>query len=173
MRLIAFQPDIALNLGALIRIAVCFEMRLEVIEPCGFPFSIKAVRRSAMDYAEQVDLRRHRSWAAFDAERGAAGREPGRLLLLTTKTLKPYHSVQFKSGDALLVGRESAGAPPEVHAAADEVITIPMAPGARSLNVATAAAIVAAEARRQVPFAAAPPLGGDALADQAEMDGEA
>lgn len=155
MRLIAFQPDIALNLGALIRIAVCFDLRLEVIEPCGFPFSVKAVRRSAMDYADQVDLRRHRSWAAFQDERSTAPPSPGRLILLTTQTLKPYHSIQFKSEDALLVGRESAGVPPEVHAAADEAITIPMAPGARSLNVATAAAIVAAEARRQVPITGA------------------
>ena len=151
--LAVYQPDIALNLGAMIRLGACFNAPIEVIEPCGFPFSLRAVRRSAMDYAELAEIRHRSSWAAFLAERPR-----GRLILLTTAAnAAPLWSARFEESDCLLVGRESAGAPPEVHEAADLRLRIPTASGARSLNVAMAAAIALAEAKRQLaeePFRA-------------------
>ena len=149
MRLAAYEPDIALNVGAMLRLCAGFNMGFDVIEPCGFPFSIRAVRRSAMDYAELVDIRRHTSWAAFQAARAEAP-PPPRLLLLTTKAAHSYLEFTYQPSDLLLVGRESAGVPDEVHNAADARLLIPMAAGARSFNVAMAAAVVAAEARRQL-----------------------
>ncbi|MEL6977558.1 MAG: TrmH family RNA methyltransferase [Pseudomonadota bacterium] len=150
MRIAVFQPDIALNLGAIIRLGVCFGAATHVIEPCGFPFSLKAVRRSALDYAEHADLHRWDSWSSF-VER----RPEGRLLLLTTQGATSLWAHRFASSDTLLLGRESAGAPPEVHEAADARLLIPIEPPARSLNIAMAAAIALAEWRRQ-SFAAAP-----------------
>ena len=144
MRIAAYQPDIALNVGALIRLCACLDAGLDVIEPCGFPFSVTAVRRSAMDYADLVEIRRHASWEAFNAHRD------GRLILLTTAGATAHWDLDYRMDDILLVGRESAGAPPEVHAAADARVKVPMATGARSLNVAMAAAIVLAEAQRRM-----------------------
>ena len=144
MRLAAYQPDIPQNLGALMRLSVCFDMSLDVIEPCGFPFSTRAVRKAAMDYGAQADISAHASWDAFQAYRGA-----GRLILLTTKGATPHWDCTFRADDTLLLGRESAGVPPEVHDAADARVLIPMPGGGRSLNIAMAAGIVAAEAIRQ------------------------
>ncbi|MBX2856181.1 MAG: tRNA (cytidine(34)-2'-O)-methyltransferase [Rhodobacteraceae bacterium] len=149
MRLAAYEPDIALNVGAMLRLCAGFDLGFDVIEPCGFPFSIKAVRRSAMDYAELVDIRRHTSWTAFQSARAEAT-DSGRLVLLTTRGARSYLDLEYQSGDVLLVGRESAGVPEHVHEAVDARVVIPMAPGARSLNVAMAAAVVTAEARRQL-----------------------
>ena len=144
MRLVAFEPDIPQNLGALIRIAACFGAGLDVIEPCGFPFSTKEVKRVAMDYAKLVELRAHTSWNAFLSDR------PRRVILLTTQTKDTIYDYRFAPGDALLLGRESVGAPQAVHENADARLTIPIAPEARSLNVAVAAAIVLSEAQRQM-----------------------
>ncbi len=145
MRLALFQPDIPQNLGGAMRLCACLGLGLDVIEPCGFPLGDRAVRRAAMDYAAQVQLRRHSSWAEY-----LAGRvDGGRLLLLTTLGAVAYTDVAYQPGDTLLVGRESAGAPEAVHAAADARLVVPMAAGARSLNVVTAAAIVLGEALRQ------------------------
>ena len=149
MRLAAYEPDIALNVGAMLRLCAGFDLGFDVIEPCGFPFSIKAVRRSAMDYAELVDIRRHTSWTAFEAARAEAP-VPGRLVLLTTRGAQSYLDLSYRANDVLLVGRESAGVPEHVHEAAEARVVIPMAAGARSLNVAMAAAVVASEALRQV-----------------------
>ena len=144
MRIAAFQPDNPHNLGALMRLSVCMDAELHVIEPCGFPYSDKAVRRAAMDYAADVRLRSHRSWAAFQGERPA-----GRLILLTTKAETPHWRHGFRAEDYLVLGQESAGAPEFVHEAADARLAIPMPGGGRSLNIAIAAGIVAAEALRQ------------------------
>jgi tRNA (cytidine/uridine-2'-O-)-methyltransferase len=146
MRLAIFQPDIPQNLGGSIRLAACLGVALDIIEPCGFPLSDKAVRRTAMDYGDSVDLTRHTSWDAFLA---APARQSGRLVLFTTKGAGPFLSFAFEAGDTLLFGRESAGVPPEVHAAAQARLFIPIRPPARSLNVVTAAAIALAEALRQ------------------------
>lgn len=144
MRLAAYQPDIPQNLGALMRLSVCFGMPLDVIEPCGFPFSTRAVRKAAMDYGAQADMTAHTSWDRFQATRG-----PGRLILLTTKGATAHWECAFRAGDTLLLGRESAGVPEDVHKAADARVLIPMPGGGRSLNIAMAAGIVAAEAIRQ------------------------
>jgi tRNA (cytidine/uridine-2'-O-)-methyltransferase len=149
MRIAAFQPDIPQNLGALMRISVCFGMPLDVIEPCGFPFSSKAVKKAAMDYAADADITAHSNWEQFQANR-ASQQTVGRLILLTTKAAKPCWSIDFHPNDTLLLGRESAGAPPEVHEAADARILIPMPGGGRSLNIAVSAGIVVAEATRQM-----------------------
>lgn len=145
LRVAAYQPDIAANLGAMVRICACFEAGLDVIEPCGFPYSDKAMRRAAMDYADKVDVIRHDSWDHF-----ARGARAGRLVLLTTRADTPHWQFGFRPDDTLLVGRESAGVPDHVHDAAHARITIPMPGGGRSLNVAVSAGIVLSEVRRQL-----------------------
>ena len=146
MRLALFQPDIPQNLGAALRLGACLATAVDVIEPCGFPLSDAGVRRAAMDYGALAQMTRHASWADFLS---SPERRDGRLLLFTTKGAMPFHDVEFAAGDTLLFGRESAGAPDEVHAAADARLYIPLAPGARSLNLTVSAAIALAEALRQ------------------------
>jgi len=144
MRLAVFQPDIAANLGAMIRICACFGVPLDVIEPCGFALSQKALRRAAMDYAALADVKRHDSWPDFHAGLGAS-----RLVLATTGGAEDLWDFHFQPGDCLLMGRESAGVPPEVHELADARVRLPMPGGGRSLNVAVTAGIMLAEASRQ------------------------
>jgi tRNA (cytidine/uridine-2'-O-)-methyltransferase len=144
MRLALFQPDIAPNAGAMLRLCACFGVAADIIEPCGFVWSDAKLRRAGMDYLDRVSLQRHASWEAYRAARGA-----GRLILLTTRGDVALPDFAFRADDTLLVGRESAGVPDAVHAAADARLVIPMVPGARSLNVAMAAAIALGEALRQ------------------------
>ena len=146
MRLALFQPDIPQNLGAAIRLAACLGVPLDVIEPCGFPLSDAAIRRAAMDYAAFAQVTRHGGWRDFRAESAPSGR----LVLFTTRGATPLHDVAFAANDILLFGRESAGVPDEVHDAADARVVIPLAPGARSLNVVTAATLALGEALRQI-----------------------
>jgi tRNA (cytidine/uridine-2'-O-)-methyltransferase len=156
MRLALFQPDIAPNCGAMLRLCACLGVGADVIGPCGFVWSDAKLRRAGMDYLDQVALRRHDSWAAYQAARGA-----GRMVLLTTQGDTALPGFAFRPDDTLMVGSESAGVPPEVHAAADAQLVIPMAAGARSLNVALAAALALGEALRQTgqwPANAALPL---------------
>ena len=124
-------------------------MLAELVEPAGFPSSDRHFRRAGLDYLDRLQLRRHASFAAFEAWRAGAVPRP-RLVLLTTGAERDYRDFAFAPGDIVMVGRESAGAPPEVHAAADARVTIPMMPGVRSLNVAVAAAMVLGEALRQL-----------------------
>lgn len=145
VRLASYQPDIALNLGAMIRLSACFDVPIDVIEPCGFPFSVKALKRSAMDYADIADISRHDSWQTFLDNKPA-----GRLILMTTEGATPLWDFEFQAGDTILMGRESAGVPAEVHTAADAAVLIPMTGGVRSLNVAMSAGIAVAEATRQL-----------------------
>ena len=147
MRLALFQPDIPQNLGAAVRLAACLGVPLDVIEPCGFPVSDRAIRRAALDYAPIAEVKRHASWANFRTEFAPKDQ---RLVLFTTKGADPFQNFKFLPADILLFGRESAGVPPEVHEAADARLTVPMAPGARSLNVVTAAAIALGEGLRQI-----------------------
>lgn len=149
MRLALYQADIPQNTGAMLRLAACFGLAVDVIEPCGFVFDDRRLRRVGMDYLEHVEITRHSSWAAYLAWRRDAAEIAGRLILLTTKAAKPYTEIAFRSADSLLVGQESAGVPDEVRTAADLALRIPMRRGLRSLNVAMAAAIVAGEAIRQ------------------------
>ncbi len=156
LRLALFEPDIPQNAGTLLRAAACLAVPVDVIEPCGFVFSDRRLRRAGMDYLDRVALTRHDSWRAFRTARAAA--PAGRLVLLTTRAPTPYTRFQFRAGDVLLVGRESAGVPDDVEGAADARVRVPMAHGARSLNVAVAAAMVLGEALRQLDgFPAARP----------------
>jgi tRNA (cytidine/uridine-2'-O-)-methyltransferase len=125
------------------RLCACLGVAMDIIEPCGFLLSDRNFRRAGMDYLASLDLARHASWEEF---RGGAR---GRLLLLTTKASTPYFGFAFAPSDTLLVGRESAGVPDQVHRAADARLTIPMRAGMRSLNVAQAAAMVLGEGLRQ------------------------
>jgi tRNA (cytidine/uridine-2'-O-)-methyltransferase len=147
MRLALYQPDIPQNTGAMLRLAACFGLGVDVILPAGFLFDDKRMRRAGMDYIDQVEIVRHSAWTAYRESRRDAR---GRLVLLTTKGEHAYTDFAFQPEDTLLVGRESSGVPPEVAAAADARLAIPMRPGLRSLNVAMAAAIVAGEAMRQL-----------------------
>jgi len=144
MRLVLFQPDIAQNAGTILRLAACFGIGVDVVEPCGFPFDTAKFRRAGMDYIDQVDWRRHSSWNAYRAEPPA-----GRLVLLSTKADTLLQDFSFRPDDNLLFGQESAGVPAEVAGVADAAVRIPLNSQARSLNVAVAAAITAFEALRQ------------------------
>jgi len=147
MRLALFQPDIPQNLGAAIRLTACLGVPLDVIEPCGFPLSDRALKRAAMDYAQIADVTRHPSWDSF---RTNSVTSSARLVLFTTKGAEALHDVRFAASDILLFGRESAGVPEAVHAAARVRVVVPLVAGARSLNLVTAAAIGLAEALRQI-----------------------
>jgi tRNA (cytidine/uridine-2'-O-)-methyltransferase len=146
VRAALFQPDIAPNAAAAIRLCACLDVPLAVIEPCGFVWDERRLRRVGLDYLNQVSLARHASWSAFEAWRRAAGL---RLVLLTTQAGYAHHTVGYRPDDVLLVGRESAGVPEAVHAAAELRVRVPMAPGRRSLNLVTALAIVLCEGLRQ------------------------
>jgi tRNA (cytidine/uridine-2'-O-)-methyltransferase len=149
MRLALYQPDIAQNLGAMMRTAACFKVGIDVIEPCGFPFDEKRLRRAALDYGGSCEMVRHLSWDNFLADFRRTNR---RLVLLTTATDISHSDFNFRPDDTLLLGRESAGVPSEVHAEADECVRIPIAKGLRSLNVSVAAAVVLAEGLRQLGY---------------------
>lgn len=141
-----FQPDIPQNAGTMLRACACLGLDAAIVEPAGFPVSDRHFRRAGMDYLDHVDIARHVSFAAFEEWRRPTGR---RLVLLTTQGATPYTDFAYRPDDILMVGRESAGAPPQVHAAADARIVVPIRPELRSLNVAVAAAMVMGEAIRQ------------------------
>ncbi|WP_404325881.1 tRNA (cytidine(34)-2'-O)-methyltransferase [Aerophototrophica crusticola] len=143
MRLALYQPDIPQNTGTLIRLGACLGVPVDIIEPCGFILDDRRLRRSAMDYAELAEVTRHVNWPAFQATR------PGRVVLVETEQGVPYTSFAFRADDTLLLGRETAGTPPDVMAACDARVYIPMRPGVRSLNQAVAASMVLGEALRQ------------------------
>jgi tRNA (cytidine/uridine-2'-O-)-methyltransferase len=145
LRLALYQPDIPQNTGAVLRLAACFGVGVDLIEPMGFLFDDRRLKRAALDYGALTELRRYASWSAFIAGRDARSR----LVLTTTAGAVPLHRFAFAAGDTILLGRETAGVPEEVHAAADARIVIPLRPPARSLNVALAGAIALAEALRQ------------------------
>ena len=146
MRLALFQPDIPQNTGALMRIGACFRVALDIIEPCGFPLDDKRMKRAAMDYGPAAETVRHRSWLAFLEAHRVRG---GRLVLLTTTGAVSHTDFAYRPDDTLVLGRESAGVTPEVAAAADAAVRVPIAADQRSLNVAVAGAIVLTEALRQ------------------------
>ncbi|MEA3045967.1 MAG: tRNA (cytidine/uridine-2-O-)-methyltransferase [Sphingomonadales bacterium] len=143
MRLALHQPDQAGNVGTILRLAACLGVPLDLIEPLGFPWGDKALKRAGMDYAEIANVTRHADWAAFEA------RLPGRLVLFTAAGDASLPDAHFERGDTLLFGSESRGAPEEVHKRADSRVRIPQVAGTRSLNLAVAAGIGLAEALRQ------------------------
>jgi tRNA (cytidine/uridine-2'-O-)-methyltransferase len=145
MRLALYQPDIPQNTGAILRLAACLGTPVEIIGPTGFDVTDRRLRRAGLDYLEYVEIVRQQSFAAFEDARRA---RRSRLVLLTTQAALAYTEFAFLPADTLLVGRESAGVPEAVHAAADARLRIPLRQG-RSLNVAIAAAMVLGEALRQ------------------------
>ena len=143
MRIALFQPDIAGNVGTILRLGACLGAAVDLIEPMGCPWGDRALARAGMDYAEQAEVRRHRDWDAFVAAL------TGRLVLFTTRGATPLPQARFEAGDTLIFGSEGAGAPDFVHERADLAVRIPLKPGTRSLNLAVSAGIGLAEALRQ------------------------
>ena len=146
MRIALFQPDIPQNTGTIMRLCACLGVEAHIIEPAGFPLSDRHFRRAGMDYLDQVSLVRHDSWSKFEQWRADKG---CRLVLFSTKATEPYLDHRYGAGDILLFGRESAGVPDTVVAAADARVVIPIRPSLRSLNVAMAVAMALGEALRQ------------------------
>ncbi|HLF59416.1 MAG TPA: tRNA (cytidine(34)-2'-O)-methyltransferase [Alphaproteobacteria bacterium] len=148
MRLALFQPDIPQNAGAMLRLAACLNVPVDIIEPCGFVLGERRFRRAGLDYLDRAAMVRHASWQAYCSWRGSRA-DSGRLLLITTKGDMPYTGFMFRADDTLMMGRESLGVPDAVAEVADARLRIPMAAGLRSINVAQAAAMVLGEALRQ------------------------
>jgi tRNA (cytidine/uridine-2'-O-)-methyltransferase len=146
MRLALYQPDIPQNAGTIMRLAACMGVAVDLIEPAGFDISDRNLRRAGLDYLDRLELRRHVSFKTFDSWRREARH---RLVLATTRGSIPYPDFLFAPTDILMLGRESAGVPDSVHAAADARVLVPMRAGLRSLNVAVAAAMMIGEALRQ------------------------
>ncbi len=175
MRLALYQPDIPQNTGTILRLAACLGLAVDVIGPTGFDMRDKALRRSGLDYIDEIELIRHLSWEDFlaarepvphacapranqlvDRREPVCAQGPARIILLTTKATTSYLDFSFRTSDILLLGRESAGAPAPVHNIVDARVTIPLQAGFRSLNIAVAAAMVLGEALRQTGGFAAP-----------------
>jgi len=151
VRLALYEPDIPQNAGSLMRLGACLGVGVDIIEPCGFLLTDRNFRRAGMDYLAHADIRRHESWTRFrdNFSASASASTPKRLVLLTTSGACAYTDFAFAADDTLMVGRESAGVPEAVHAAADARLVIPLLAGLRSVNVAQAAAMVLGEALRQ------------------------
>lgn len=147
LRLALFEPDQPGNFGAMLRLGACLDVAIDVIEPCGFPLDERRIRRAAMDYATQVVWRRHAGLGAYLA---VAAREARRLVLLSAGASTAYHAFTYRPGDVLVLGSESRGASPALREACAAAVRIPIRPGLRSLNLATAGAIGLAEALRQL-----------------------
>ena len=148
MRLALYEPDIPQNAGTMMRMAACLGIGVDLIEPCGFLLDDRRLRRAGLDYLDRLAMQVHASWSAYSRWRAEAA--PGsRLVLLTTQGGSAYTEFAFRGDDVIMVGRESGGVPAAVHAEADARLRIPLTKGARSLNVAAAAAMVLGEALRQ------------------------
>jgi tRNA (cytidine/uridine-2'-O-)-methyltransferase len=145
VHLVLYEPDQAGNVGTLLRLGACMNVKVHIIEPCGFPFSDKALKRSGMDYVDHVDIQTYIDWNDFREKNNT-----NRVILLTTKTTQSYTDFKFQKNDMLLLGSESAGVPEFVHEAVDEKVTIKMYGTMRSLNIAIAGAMVLGETVRQI-----------------------
>lgn len=150
MRLALYQPDIAQNTGTLLRLGACLDLEIDIIEPCGFLFNEKNMRRAGMDYLDFAKYRRHDSWNDFLAYRDEHKKEYGRLILMTTKGKTSFIDFKFLPNDIILMGRESAGVPESVHQLVDAELLIPMNKNARSVNMAISAAMAVTEGLRQI-----------------------
>ena len=148
LRIALYQPDIPQNAGTVLRTAACLGLAVDVIEPCGFLWDDRKLRRSGMDYLDQVEVVRHHTWTAFLSAYDSSRRR----VLLTTRAATPYTTFAFRPDDILLLGRESAGVPDDIHDAVNARVTIPLRAGLRSLNMAVAAAMVVGEALRQTEW---------------------
>ena len=143
MKVVLYQPDIAGNLGSAMRLCACFETNLEIIEPCGFPLTEKALRRAAMDYGDTTQIYRHRNWDTFRKAQSS------RIVLFTTKAATKLDEFKFEPNDVLIFGRESAGVPDHIHEVVDERVIIPISTQARSFNLANSVSIGLFEGLRQ------------------------
>ena len=139
-----YQPDIPQNTAAIIRLCSCFNTTLEIIEPCGFHFDDKRLKRVAMDYLDRSKITTYKSYEVFLFKK-----KNSRVILMTTKAKKNYHNFKFKPNDTLLFGRESAGVPKIVHKSSYERLKVPMKKNSRSLNISSTVAIILSEALRQ------------------------
>jgi tRNA (cytidine/uridine-2'-O-)-methyltransferase len=146
MRIALFRPDIAGNVGTILRMAACFGVPCDIIHPCGFAFSQRSLKRAGMDYLDQAEIAQHDDWAAFEQTTTQAGR---RIILLSSKASIALPAATFEASDIILMGSESAGVPADIHDRAELRVHIPMRAGFRSLNVAVAAGIALSEALRQ------------------------
>ncbi len=144
MRIALFEPEIAGNVGAVLRLGACMGAAVDLIEPMGFAWDDKRVRRTAMDYIDHVSITRHAGWDAFLETVGES-----RLVLFTTKATQSAYALTYKADDILLFGKESAGVPPHVAEASGAKVRIPLRPEVRSFNLATSAALALGEALRQ------------------------
>lgn len=144
MRIALYEPEIAGNVGAVLRLGACLGAAVDLIEPMGFEWDDRRVRRAAMDYIDHVAVTRHAGFAAFQSSIRA-----GRLVLLTTKATQSIYDFAFAESDVLLFGKESAGVPGAVAGACQAQVRIPMRPEVRSMNLASSAALVLGEALRQ------------------------
>lgn len=143
MRLALYQPEIPGNVGAILRLAACFAVDVDIIEPCGFVFSDARMKRAGMDYIDHVQMVRHANWDAFQKVR------KGRLILMSTRAETRLDRFVFAPDDVLMMGQESAGVPDDVRAQCDASVRIPLNPAVRSLNISVATGIALAEALRQ------------------------
>ena len=147
MRIALFQPDIPQNTGNIFRLGACLGVPVDIIEPTGFIFDDKKFKRSAMDYIDHINYKRHIDWEHFYEW---SQKNKFRLILMTTKTNQSFYKFQFKSSDILLFGRESAGVPDNIHQIVDHRLTIPMKEGVRSINLSSSVALVLGESIRQI-----------------------
>lgn len=143
MRIALYQPEIAGNVGAILRLSACLGAPVDLIEPMGFAWSDRKVARAGMDYIDHVAITRHADWDAF------AAATTGRIVLFTTRGAERLDRVRFLPGDVLLFGSEGSGVPDPVHDRADLRVRIPIRAGLRSLNLGVSAGIALAEALRQ------------------------
>ncbi len=146
MDIALYQPDIPQNMGAVMRLCACLGAGLHIIEPCAFPLDERRIRRAGMDYIDHVAWMRH---ASFDHFRAVMQHDGRRIVLATTKSAASCYDFSYNESDVILLGRESAGVPEDIHLASDARVCIPMQPGMRSLNVAVSAGILLAEGLRQ------------------------
>ena len=142
-----YQPDIPQNTAGIIRLCSCFQTTLEIIEPCGFILNDKRIKKIALDYIKNCKIIKHRSYEEF-----LISKKNSRIILMTTKAIKNYHSFSFKPYDTILFGKESSGVPKKVHENSYQRLKIPLKKNARSLNILTAVAITLSEALKQNSF---------------------
>tara|TARA_A100001011_G_scaffold397044_2_gene496814 strand:- start:201 stop:650 length:450 start_codon:yes stop_codon:yes gene_type:complete len=144
MHIVLYKPDIPQNTAAIIRLGACLNLKVHIIEPCGFNLNDKRFNRVVMDYMNYTKIFRYEDYSMFLKKN-----KKSRIILMTTKAKKIYHKFKFKKNDMLLFGRESAGVPENLHQSIKNKAKIPMNKSARSLNVAMSVAIISAEALRQ------------------------
>ena len=146
MRIALYQPDIPQNTGNIFRLGACMGVAVDIIEPTGFVFDDKKFRRSAMDYIDHLEYKKHDDWQHFYKW---IKENKFRLILMTTKSEDSLYNFEFRSSDILLFGRESAGVPDNIHQIVDHRLTIPMIDGVRSINLSSSVALVLGESLRQ------------------------